>query len=81
MTVKTGRGGSRRNIPSARQNEDQNVCPTGMKNNTDTDTNSAYTKLVVPTKHIPGLQPGGPFQVPRSCCQDFPQLALTLSEV
>ena len=27
MTVKTGRGGSRRNIPSARQNEDQNVCP------------------------------------------------------
>ena len=61
--------------------EDHNVCPTGMKNNTDTDTNSPYTKLVVPTKHIPGLQPGGPFQVPRSCCQDFPQLALTLSEV
>lgn len=61
--------------------EDQNVCPTGMKNNSDTDANSPYTKLVVPTKHIPGHQPGGPFQVPRSCCQDFPQLALTLSEL
>ena len=27
MIVKAGRGGPRRNIPSARRNEDQNVCP------------------------------------------------------
>ena len=27
MTVKAGRGGPRRNIPLARQNEGQNVCP------------------------------------------------------
>ena len=27
MTVKAGRGGLRRTIPSARWNEDQNVCP------------------------------------------------------
>ena len=27
MTLKAGKGGLRRNIPSARQNKDQNVCP------------------------------------------------------
>ena len=27
MTVKAGKGGLRRNIPSARWNEDKNVCP------------------------------------------------------
>ena len=27
MTVKAGRGGPRRNIPSAKRSEDQNMCP------------------------------------------------------
>lgn len=61
--------------------KDQNVYPTGMKNDTDRGSNFPWTKLHVPKKHTPGHLSRGPFQVlKRAAARNSPQSAYSLRE-